>query len=132
MPPDPTQLVRRFYEALNERDADTLDAMLTADGQLHTHVGSVTGRVYSRGELRPYMADVAEVWDEVTQTLKDVTVLQDGRVLASVRFHARAKGSGVETDQTLGVLFEVGDGGLASMRAYASPADALAAAGTYT
>ena len=124
-----TEVVRRFYEGLNRRDEAAMTAVVTEDAELHTHVGSVTGRVYGHGDLRPYLADVAEIWDDVTQTVTDLALRDDGRVLATVRFQATAKGSGVHTDQTLGVLFELRDGRIASMRAYASPGEALDAAG---
>ena len=88
--------------------------------EVHALTGSVTGRVYRLGELGDYLADADEAWERMLQTPAELEQLDDGRVLAAVRFQARARLSGVETDQLLGVIFGLSGGKIASMHAYSS------------
>jgi ketosteroid isomerase-like protein len=53
----------------------------------------------------------------------------EDRVVAVERFGGRAKQSGVETDQTVGVVFTIRDGKIARLREYGTRAEALVAAG---
>lgn len=122
--PESTDVVRAFYDAINQKDGAALDALCSPDVEVHALTGSVTGRVYRLGELGDYLADAEEAWERMLQTPADIEQLDDGRVLAAIRFQARARLSGVETDQLLGVIFGLRDGKIASMHAYSSVREA--------
>lgn len=129
MTPDNTAVVRRFYDALNARDGEAMAQLVTQDAEFHTRVGAISGQVYGVGDLPGYIADVDEAWEDVRQDPTEMRQLEDGRVLCTVRFEARARASGVETDQVIGILFTLREQKVAHMRAYPTVAEAFEAAG---
>jgi N-acetylglutamate synthase-like GNAT family acetyltransferase len=87
----------------------------------------VVGRVYGVDELGTYLEDIAEAWEKMRQEAIDVQRVHEDRVVATVRFEARARSTGATVDQLLGVVVDFRGEQIVHMRAYASPDEALAA-----
>lgn len=68
-------------------------------------------------------------WDDYELTLEDFEDMGD-RVLATVRFRARGRGSGIVVGACLYDLFTLRDGKIVRMDQFAERAEALEAAGT--
>lgn len=125
--PDHAEVVRRFYAAVTEGDASAIEASIHPDAKFHTRLGLVVGRVYGADELDAYLVDVAEAWEDMRLEALEVQPIDDDRVVATVRFEARARSTGAMVDQMLGVVMDFRGDQIVLMRAYASPAAAVAA-----
>jgi ketosteroid isomerase-like protein len=78
-----------------------------------------------RAHIRDWIDTFDDVWFEA------VELIDGGQdtVVAVERFGGRAKLSGVETDQTSGVVLTIREGKIARCREYATRAEALEAVG---
>jgi ketosteroid isomerase-like protein len=87
-------------------------------------VGVMRGRdAYIR-----YLGDWAETFEDFRAEAEEVDAIDDERVLVVGRIAGRARGSGVETEQRVAVLYTVRDGLIVRGREYQSKEEALAAA----
>lgn len=119
------EIVRRFFDALGRRDIPTMDELSHQQARFSVRLGEVRGRPYGYGELASYFADLDEVWDQVHQTATDLDPIDDARVVLTVRWQGRARSSGVEVDQLLGVIVSLRDGKLVRVDAYQGRREAL-------
>ena len=76
------------------------------------------GPIKGREELRAYMQDWLEMFDDFKVEPLDVADAGGDMVIAVLRATGRAKLSGVETDVTYAVLYTVRDGKIARGREY--------------
>jgi ketosteroid isomerase-like protein len=95
--PDPAELTRRAFEAVNERDIDAVVSLFAPDAFL-AGFEVVEGRVAIRGFLDEWFGYFAELRFEV----EDLLVLDDGVVLAAVRQEGRPVGSDAQVHQREG------------------------------
>ena len=96
---------------------------------------SIKGAPDDRGPIRgkvamgAYVQDWLDLFDNFE--IEPVELIEAGpaTVVGVLRFGGRAKLSGVETDQTMGVVFTIREGKIARGREYATRDEALEAAG---
>jgi ketosteroid isomerase-like protein len=123
------ELVRRGFARWNEGDYDFFFSSSTPDVELLSRFGSLTGEPYRGHEgVRAWLADIQHAFERFDLWLDEVRDLGDD-VLALGGIRMRSRGSGLEMKEPMGWVFEFRDGRVARMRFYASPSEALEAAG---
>jgi ketosteroid isomerase-like protein len=124
-------LVRRLYEAFDERDLQGMMAVTSPDLEwFPPQTASMVQRAEPyRGHegLRTYFADVDRVWRRLDIIPRDFRDLGD-RVLVLGRVYGRGEG-GYISDSPAGWLWRVEGGTIIWGRVYLSRAEALQAAG---
>jgi ketosteroid isomerase-like protein len=126
------EIVRGLFEAFADgrTDFDLLVAALDPDVELHGAVGGLGEGAVIRGReavVRELMPDTA-VWAETRFELQDV--LDDGdRVVALAREHRRGRGSGVEVENDIALIYTFEGAAVIRIEPYLSQAAALAAVG---
>ena len=124
-------LVRRLYEAFDERDLQGMMAVTSPDLEwFPPQTASMVQRAEPyRGHegLRTYFADVDRVWRRLDIIPRDFRDLGD-RVLVLGRVYGRGEG-GYISDSPAGWLWRVEGGTITWGRVYLSRAEALQAAG---
>jgi ketosteroid isomerase-like protein len=125
MSQEDVEIVRTAIEAWGAGDMDSFCASLDPD-----MVWDPVEEVASQGHaaVRAVLARWRGEWDEYEQTAEEFVDIGD-RVLATVHFHGRGRGSGIEIDQRFYEVYTVRDGKVVRMDEYATRAGALEAAG---
>ena len=125
------EIVRRYYEAYAQRGfdrwmeywSDDIDHRPAKDGI--DDPGPIRGKEAMRAHIRDWIDTFDDFWFEAVELID----AGEETVVAVERFGGRAKLSGVETDQTGGVVFTIRAGKIARCREYATRSEALEAAG---
>jgi ketosteroid isomerase-like protein len=125
------EIVRRNYEAFAqdgfdrwmEHWSDDLDYRPDKDGV------DDPGPIHGKSAMRKHIGDWIDTFDDFWFQPVELIDAGDDTVVAVERFGGRAKLSGVETNQTSGVVFTIREGKIARCREYATRAEALEAAG---
>ena len=86
--PDPAELTRLVFEAVNQRDIDAVMRFFAPDALLEGRVDVVEGRAAIRGFLDEWFGSFAELRFEV----EEFVVLDDGVVLSVVSQEGRPVG----------------------------------------
>jgi ketosteroid isomerase-like protein len=121
--------VRQMVQAFNRGDVDGMLRLSDPEIEINDIPEMPESRVFrGRDGLREFLRLNREPWESVTFEIEQVVDL-DGKVLVLGRNRARGQRSGVATDQPRGVIVSMREGKVASLRAYAAPAEALEAAG---
>ena len=127
------EIVRAALETWNRswRGGDLGPALDVMDPDV---VLDFSGNVFNPRVLRGHegfrqlMADVAEVWDEVTFDVEELIPTDDG-VLTLVVARARGRASGVAIEDRVAQVFTLRDGKITRVQAYADREEALATVG---
>jgi ketosteroid isomerase-like protein len=125
------EIVRRYYEAYAQGGfdpwmeywSDDLDHRAAKEGL--DDPGPIRGKNAMRKHIRDWIDTFDEFWFEAVELID----AGEETVVAVERFGGRAKLSGVETDQTSGVVLTIREGKIARCREYATRAEALEAVG---
>ena len=125
------EVVRRNYEAFAqggidrwlEHWSDDLDHRTIRSG-IDDH-----GPVRGKDAMRAHIQDWMDTFDEFWFGPMELIDAGEETVVAVERFSGRAKLSGIQAEQTIGVVFTIRDGKIARCREYATRAEALEAAG---
>jgi ketosteroid isomerase-like protein len=128
LPPNPRHaLIRRAYQAFASRDADRLKDLASPDIEICT----VTGELVERSEpycgeagLETYLADVANVWDELELTPAEFHDLDSERVLVLGRVLARRGTTLVDSPNAW--LWTIRDERIARAEVFSDPESASA------
>jgi len=96
--PDPVELTRLVFEAVNQRDIDTVMSFVAPDAVFDGRVEVLKGRAAIRGFLEEWFGFFAELRYEV----EELVVLEDGVVLAVVYQEGRPVGAGGQVHQREG------------------------------
>jgi ketosteroid isomerase-like protein len=124
------EIVRRFIDAINRRDADAWAAVVAPELEFQSVFGGIEGRTYRGPESgRRYFGDLADAWDSFHVEIEDTVVLGGDRVLASARYQGRGKASGAETETHIWAINVVRGGKIVSVQTYLEQDAALEAAG---
>ena len=99
--PDPVELVREQFEALNRRDLDGVMSNVAADGVLDGRADLIEGRAAIRG----FLDDWFGAYEELQYELDEVTHLGGGVVLAVVIQDGRLVGSAGRIRQREGWVY---------------------------
>jgi ketosteroid isomerase-like protein len=125
--PDPAELTRRAFEAVNRRDIDAVMSFFAPDAVLDGRAvgGLYEGRAAIRGFLDDWLGSFAEVRYEV----EEFVVLDDGVVFAVVKQEGRPVGVDGQVDQREGwAICWSADGLLVRLTTHADIDEARAAA----
>jgi uncharacterized protein (TIGR02246 family) len=120
------ELVRRVFEAINERDVDAMLDAYHPDADLSTLTSElVQGNAY-RGHsgIREYFSSFADVWEELHLEPEEIRDLGD-RILVVGRWSSRGKESGAAVESPAAWIFAVRDGRIVFTRAYRDAEEAL-------
>ena len=123
------EIVRRFLDAFNARDTETMLEMLHPEAELYPMRAQLEGKAYRGHEgLHEVLADILEDWDSITMKAEQ-TLEADDAVVALGRLRGRGRVSGVDIDVPMGWVWRLRDGRVIYGRAYSDPRDARRAAG---
>jgi ketosteroid isomerase-like protein len=133
---DNVEVIREFLEATNKalRSGDVtlvLDEFVDPEIDWRAVEGAIddVGGMRGHDDVRRYVEDWGELFDDLEATPEELTELDDEPVMARLRIRGRAKQSGIETDLTFAVVYTIRGGRLAKVREYGTTEDALEAAG---
>jgi ketosteroid isomerase-like protein len=87
------------------------------------------GPIHGKDAMRAYVQDWIDTFDEFSIEPVELIDADGDVVVAVLRYGGRAKLSGVETDETFGVVFAIRDRKIARGREYRTRDQALEAAG---
>jgi ketosteroid isomerase-like protein len=119
-------LHRRFVEAFNRRDIDSLIAFCDPGIEFHSAFAAVGGAVYhGHDELRRWHGDLQDVWGEELDVEVEAYFDLGEDVLAFYILHGRGRHSGVEVAMPNALLATWRDGLIVYFRVYAHREDAL-------
>ena len=112
-------LIRDGVAAYNAGDVDRMLAPIHPEVEFEPLMAVLEGSVY-RGHagFRRWLVDMAEDWEDFAIDVIEVRDLGGDRILVHARFHARARGSGVELDSPGAWLCEMRDGLIRRLRFY--------------
>ena len=123
------EIVRQMYDAFYSGDAevalDHFDPDVVVDASKARADG---GRGKGREQLNVIVAAWIGTWDEWREEIEEMRDLGSQVLVLSVH-HGRGKGSGVEVESPVAVLYDVHGGKITRMAVFREPADALKAAG---
>jgi ketosteroid isomerase-like protein len=118
--------VRRAFDAMNRRDFELLDSLITTDAAYHS---PRTGTVYSGPDgVRALFRELDEAFASYDQTPERLIDAGD-IVIADVRVAGVGVGSGAAGEQRIAFLFRLRDGKIWRGEGYFTVAEALDAAG---
>jgi ketosteroid isomerase-like protein len=122
------RLIREGYAAINRRDLDWMRAHAHPDFEFKSRFSGLSGRTYTgQRAFEQWLADIGETWESNEQFPERFVELDSERTAVEIRFKGRGRGSGVEVDQRIGLIFTIRDGKAVHVEAYDSFEDALAA-----
>jgi ketosteroid isomerase-like protein len=121
--------VRRYFEALRRRDFDAAVAEWQPECEWLPETPGLIEAASYRGHdgLRGYFAMMMDLFESVRINLSELREIGD-RVVALGDLRVHSRGSGLELDEQLGIVFEMRGGKIARARSYRDRAQALAAA----
>src|SRR5687767_12541672 len=114
------EVVRRNYEAFAEGGIDGWLEHWSDDLDHRTLRAGIddSGPVRGKEAMRAHIQDWMDTFDEFWFGPVELIDAGEETVVAVERFSGRAKLSGIETEQTCGVVFTIRDGKIARCREY--------------
>ena len=123
------ELVQRLLVAYLNGDEETVRSMITPDSEIYSPPGLInSGTYWGFDGFRQWTREWEEAWDEVSYELGEAIEMGGGFLVIPARIVARGAGSGVETDNVFGWMYEFRDGRAARFHAYVSVDEAKDAA----
>ena len=123
------ELVRRAYERLNGGDVDALIELCDPSFRLDMSERVFNPQTYEGHEgIRRFYEDVRDVWGEYRWDAEELLDAGES-VVALLRAQGRGRGSGLEIDRRIAMLWAVRSGRATSVRLYVNRDEALEAAG---
>jgi ketosteroid isomerase-like protein len=122
-------IVRSALEALNAGDIDSLVELCDPGFRLDMSERVLNPATYDGHEgIRRFHGEVYEVWAEFMWEPEELHDAGE-RVVALLHSHGRGRGSGLEIDRNVAMVWTVRDGKAVGLRFYIDQSDALKAAG---
>jgi ketosteroid isomerase-like protein len=129
MSDDNVALVRRAYEALNTGDVEGLVALCDQSFVLDMEERVFNPATYTGHDgIRRFHEEVGEVWEEFRWDPEELIASGD-QVVALLHAQGRGRGSGLEIDRRVAMVWTIADRSAVALRLYVDPAAARAAAG---
>ena len=125
MADSPETLVRRLFQAFNQRDADAIVELCSERMEFVSVTGGEAGRespYRGRQGLRDYLADVEKVWEELLITPGRVERRGD-RLLVLGRVYLRSRELGIR-DMPAAWIWELGSGSFVRGEVFVDPEQA--------
>jgi ketosteroid isomerase-like protein len=122
-------LVRRAYEALNAGDVEGLVSLCDPGFELDMEERVFNPATY-RGHdgIRRFYGEVREVWEEFRWDPEELIASED-HVVALLHAHGRGRGSGLEIDRRIAMVWTVAGERAVCLRLYVDPDAARRAVG---
>ena len=129
MPGENAETLRVTLDAFARGDLAAARAYFHPEAEIRNRVGSLQGEVY-RGEnvVEDWLAGITEVWEDYRLELEEIKGEGDALV-ATVRNHARARGSGIPLDDRQHVAIRFKDGRIWRVQSCSTMDEALEALG---
>jgi uncharacterized protein len=121
-------IVRSIYEAFNRRDWDAAFRDQAPDVEYTTPPGINAGTYRGREEIQDFWEQMSAPFEAWTTEPEELIESGD-QVVVVVKARMRPRGSSAEIERRNGNLWTIRDGMAVSMRVFAKPEEALAAAG---
>ena len=117
-----SDVVKRAFEAFDERDLKALADLSDSEVEISSVTGIVAGHdkpYRGQNALGDYLQDVEKIWDEIELVPQEFIDLDDGRVLVFGRVRARRQSARVDTPNAW--LWELHGDKIRSVKVYAEP-----------
>jgi ketosteroid isomerase-like protein len=124
-------VIRRWVEAFNHRDLETLVGLSDPDCEMRPYLAAMIEATTYRGHqgLRAYFEDADAAWDLIRVALREDFREVGDRLVGSVEIYGRARASGLEVRVPVSWVAEIANGTIKRLHAFTSEAEALQAAG---
>jgi ketosteroid isomerase-like protein len=126
-----TDMIRRAYDAWHRDGIEAFIEFWAEDVRWRSIEGAPDDRGPMRGraEIRSYLEDWMETFDQFHVDVLDLVETDEGTVVASLSYGGRARHSGIEVPDTpLAAVFVIRDGRISAGGEYESQAEAFDAA----
>jgi ketosteroid isomerase-like protein len=125
------EIVRRCYEALNQRDVDEFLSHFDSEAEVDfsESIGPFSNAYRGHAELKTFWESFFEAWDEIHWEIDELLDLGRDRVLTETHLIARGHGSGIPTTNYRAVIWKIRDGRIRRVKFFSDTRDALEAAG---
>lgn len=121
--------IRAAYEAIGRLDAEGLVSLCVPDVRFESRITAVEDATYDGHDgVRRYIRNLAEAFGAIDVDQSDLLTTGD-RAVATNRFRARGRASGVEVEETFFVGARAAEGRLVWWGLFDTRAEALAAVG---
>jgi ketosteroid isomerase-like protein len=118
----PIAIVKRAFEAFEQRDVDALTELSDPDIEISSVTGVIAGReapYTGIAALSDYLADVERIWDQIELDPEEYRDLGEDRVVVFGRVRASRPGGRIDTPNAW--LWQLRDGKVVSVKVYAEP-----------
>jgi ketosteroid isomerase-like protein len=125
VPEHDTEVLKRFYEAINEQDVDA--AMTLCDRKVEVYLPpNIVSAVAPRGhrDVGAYLREFMDSWHMYRPEPEDFVASGD-QVVALVHLRARGKGSRFVIEEDVADVFKVDQGKISQLRLYVHRDQAL-------
>jgi ketosteroid isomerase-like protein len=127
------ELLRKAFSAYNAAfhsgDTSAFLELVERDVEWHTSTGVMDPVYRGHEELRRWMTEFYESWDELSVEPEEFIHVDPERVVVALRLRGRGKASGIDVDMLLYEVFSIREGKLVERRAFREKVPALEAAG---
>jgi ketosteroid isomerase-like protein len=124
------EVVRQMVDAVNRRDLETMDAVISEEAEFNSVLAASEGRVFHGHQgIRDYFAWFDEAFEEFRSEVEEVIDAGEDRVVVLVTFTARGRESGITLNQLNGLVITFQGERIVRIDSYFHPAEALEAAG---
>ena len=121
------ECVERLFDAFNRRDSEEIVALCDEEMEFYAVTAEEVGRAdpyVGRDGLRAYLEDVANVWEDLLITPKQVEEGQDGSLLVRGRVYLRSRALGIR-DMPTAWIWDLRDGRFVRGRVFVDPEEAM-------
>ncbi len=123
------ELIRDAYRRVNGGGFAALADLLDPRFEMDAPQGVESSQAHDKEGLGEWFRKMDEIWEELRFDPKEMTDLDEERVLAVVHTWAHASGSGIEISQDLTYVWTLRDRRVVRLNTYSTKAEALAALG---
>jgi uncharacterized protein len=129
IPQENIEVVRRLHERLNSGDIDGVVELCEPAFHLDMSERVFNPEIYEGHEgIRRFYADVRDIWEQYRWTPEQLLEARP-HVVALVRAQGRGRGSGLEIDRRIALVWTFARGRATALRLYVDPTKALEAVG---
>jgi ketosteroid isomerase-like protein len=114
---------RRLHEGGFAAIADLIDPRFAMDAPQ----GVESSQAHDKEGLRDWFRKMDEIWEELRFDPKEITDLDDDRVLVVAHTSGRARGTGIQISQDLTHVWTLAEGKAIRLNTYSTRAEALEA-----
>ena len=121
--------IREAYRRVNEGGFAAIVDLIDPGFEMDAPQGVESSQAHDKEGLREWFRKMGEIWEELRFDPKEMTDLDDERVLAVAHTWARASGSRIEISQDLTHVWTLRDCKVIRLSTYSTKAEALEAVG---